>query len=64
MPKPKPKPNPNQARAYKRWVLAASISDPRALGSGAALLGLGCGMAAALATLLSLRGASLVLCLG
>ena len=45
-------------------MLAARISDPRALGSGAALVGLSCGLAAALATLVTLRGASLVLCLG
>ena len=44
-------------------MLAARISDPRALGSGAALVGLSCGLAAALATLVTLRGASLVLCL-
>ena len=35
-----------QARAYRRWVLAARLSDPRALGSGAALVGLGCALLA------------------
>ena len=45
-------------------MLAARLSDPRALGSGAALVGLGCALLAVLGSLLTLRAASLVLRLG
>ncbi len=54
-----------QARAYVRWARAAAASaDPRALGSGAALVGLAGALLGALLSLLTLRPASLLLCVG